>query len=175
MRASAWHVLLILGFFSLPTACVRAGPERGGSFPAKDQVLIDASALNGQVVSLTALRGKAVLLSFWATWCRACQEEFPHLQALSNRFESKGLVVIGVNVDDQANGDLVRRFVSDFALTLPVWLAPAAMDATGPGIVGLPTSILIDRSGRERWRHAGLLDPRASGVLQAISEVLRSE
>jgi cytochrome c biogenesis protein CcmG/thiol:disulfide interchange protein DsbE len=139
-----------------------------------DQLIVSGMSLDGRPVSLNQLQGRAILLNFWATWCGACQEEFPFLEELYSRFRGNGLVVIGVNVDDSTNMGQVTRFVSDFEITFPVWLAPAAMEApTLESVIGLPTTVIIDRSGRETWRHSGILDRHSQGVIEAIYSALR--
>jgi len=102
--------------------------------------------LEGQTVTLSALRGQVVFLNFWATWCPPCREEMPSIERLHRAFKDQGLVVLAVDVDEGAG--VVARFVKDFRLSFPVLLDTGSAVTPRYGVVGLPTTILVDRRGR---------------------------
>ncbi len=100
---------------------------------------------DGQTVSLTDFKGKPVLLNFWATWCPPCRAETPDLQATHREIGDK-LTIIGVNMTSQDGGD-VTAFMREFGVTYPVVLDSNGDAARAYNILGLPTSVFIDRNG----------------------------
>jgi len=122
--------------------------------------------LNGQPLTLSSLRGKVVLLDFWATWCVPCREETPHLVDLQNKYGAQGLQIIGISMDDTA--DPVRDFYQKFKMNYPVVMGDAKTGELYGGVLGLPIAFIIDREGRITSRHIGATAP---GVFDA--EVLK--
>jgi thiol-disulfide isomerase/thioredoxin len=108
--------------------------------------------------ALEGHKGKVVLVNFWATWCPPCVEEFPDLVKLQNRYRSRGLVVLGVSLDDPADGAKVKAFVARQQTRFPVLMArsgdPAvlvsAVDRRWNGTV--PTTYLFDTAGKQVGR-----------------------
>jgi peroxiredoxin len=114
--------------------------------------------VGGREVSLREFRGKVVLINFWATWCVPCRVEIPQLVALHGKYQARGLVVLGVSVDDPASG--VAAFVAAHRMTYPVLLGAGHRDfleAFGPP-AGFPASFLISRDGRVCLRHVGVVE-----------------
>jgi peroxiredoxin len=101
--------------------------------------------LNGKTWTLKDLRGKVVLLNFWATWCPPCRKEMPDLEALYRRFEPQGLVILGVSDDDS---DKVRAFVQKQGTTYPVLLDPGSKVNQLLHINGIPKTFVYDRDGK---------------------------
>ena len=130
------------------------------------------TSLDGDPVVLSAWRGKVVLLNFWASWCEPCVSEFPALSALaSSDAAGRGLVVVGVNYKESARS--IREFQARHAGNFPVFL-----DKTGDALRQwtrgmLPTTILIDRDGRARWRITGELDTADPAFLRRLEQLLR--
>ncbi len=112
--------------------------------------------LGGDRMRLADQRGKVLLVDFWATWCRPCQASTPILVRLANRYRARGLVVMGVNVDEGAP-DMVGPFMRHFGVTYPV-LYDDGQVQSAYAIRALPTAVLIDRQGRIRHVHTGLAD-----------------
>ena len=106
-----------------------------------DFTLVD---LAGKAWRLSELRGKIVLVNFWATWCPPCRKEMPDLEAVYNRFKGKGLVILAISDDDP---DKVRRFVAEMHFTYPVLLDPGSGANQRFEIEGIPKSFVYDRSG----------------------------
>ena len=104
-------------------------------------------ALAGGEVDLAALRGKVVVVNFWATWCPPCVEEMPSLERLHRALAPEGLAVITISPDeDEAE---LRRFVSERSLTLPVLRDPGGRVAAGAyRTTGYPETFVLDREGR---------------------------
>jgi peroxiredoxin len=103
------------------------------------------SGLDGRPVSLAALRGRVVLLNFWASWCLECRPEMPALERLHRQFGPSGLAVVGINARESRES--VRRFAAELGVTFPLGLDPAGLVQSNYGVVGLPTTILIARNG----------------------------
>ncbi len=111
--------------------------------PAPDFAL---PTLDGQIVRLSDFKGKPVLLNFWATWCGPCRAEFPDFQKASVD-NADTLVIIGINNTSTDQKDQVPAFLEEFRVTYPIVLDETGETAKAYGILGLPTSIFIDRNG----------------------------
>jgi peroxiredoxin len=104
--------------------------------------------LDGNEIKLSDLRGKTVLINLWASWCPPCRYEMPGIQAAYEKFNSKGLVVLGINFTAQDNLQDVRDFVTELKLTFPILLDESGDVSAGLyGMRGLPTSYFIDTQG----------------------------
>lgn len=118
--------------------------------PAPDFALHD---LNGHALRLDALRGKVVLLDFWASWCAPCQLEMPILNAWQRQYGPRGLAVVGISMDDDAT--TAKRIVSRLHVEYPVAMGSAHLGLRYGGVLGLPLVFLIDRDGVVRTRFQG--------------------
>ena len=123
--------------------------------PAADFTLPD---LQGKSLKLSSLRGKTVLLDFWATWCGPCIEDIPSLNALQAKYEGKGFTVVAISIDD-ANSKEVAAFAREHQIAYPVLLT-GGQDKIPDGyaVFGLPTAYLIDPSGVVRRKYFGPKD-----------------
>ena len=122
--------------------------------------------ISGREWDLEDLRGKVVVLNFWASWCAPCVDEIPVLNKLA---DSAGLVVLGVNYKESMAA--IQRFSKDHPMGFPI-LRDRTGDAFKQWSSGvMPTTVLIDKDGRARWRIAGELsesDPRFRKVLDEL-------
>jgi thiol-disulfide isomerase/thioredoxin len=100
-----------------------------------------------------SLKGKVVLVDFWASWCAPCRESFPALEDLHKRLAAKGVVVIGVSVDE-VRGEM-ERFLKKNPVTFTVLRDAKQRLVARAGVPTMPTSLLVDRTGRVRFIHAG--------------------
>jgi len=101
--------------------------------------------LSGKTWTLSSLRGKVVLINFWATWCPPCRKEIPDLQALHERFESKGLVIVGISDEEAAK---VAHFIHERKLTFPILLDPDRKANDAFVVYGIPKTFVYDRDGK---------------------------
>jgi cytochrome c biogenesis protein CcmG/thiol:disulfide interchange protein DsbE len=115
------------------------------------------TAIDGKTISLAELRGKAVLLNFWATWCGPCQAEIPDLIELQQRYRDR-LQIVGLTVDEDDAG-VVRQYVAESRINYPVVMTPAELRLKYGGIAALPTSFVLDTQGRVVQKHEGLRNP----------------
>jgi cytochrome c biogenesis protein CcmG/thiol:disulfide interchange protein DsbE len=108
--------------------------------------------LNGEgQLRLSSLRGKAVVLNFWASWCVPCKQEAPLLETATKQYRSAGLVVVGVDAQDFRSD--ARRFVRRFRLTYPVVRDDGTSTLTHYDVNGFPETWFIDRSGHLVGEH----------------------
>jgi len=101
--------------------------------------------INGMKWNLRQLRGKVVLVNFWATWCPPCRKELPDLEALYRRFGSRGFVILAISDEDLAK---VKPFVAQQKLSYPVLLDPGRKVNEMFDVVGIPKSFVYDREGK---------------------------
>jgi peroxiredoxin len=115
----------------------------------------DTRLLDGKSLPAAALKGKAVLVVFWATWCPSCQRELPELQKLYEKYRSRGFEILALSVD--ADAFTVEEFWKDHDYGFPVAMrAPQHARAFG-GIRATPTLFILDRQGVLRMAHIGAL------------------
>jgi cytochrome c biogenesis protein CcmG/thiol:disulfide interchange protein DsbE len=110
--------------------------------------------LDGKLISTADLRGKVVLVSFWATWCPPCREEIPMLIDLANRYKDR-LQVIGISEDDAPASD-VRAFAKRAGINYPILMGGDKMSAEYGGVPALPTLFVVNPDGRIVQKHVGV-------------------
>jgi cytochrome c biogenesis protein CcmG/thiol:disulfide interchange protein DsbE len=110
----------------------------------------------GAPVSLESLRGKVVLLNFWASWCvPACYDEAPALESTWREYKDKGVVIVGVDIQDRE--EAARKFIAQFGHSFPNAPDPGGKVAVDYGVYGVPETFFIDRKGRVRFKQVGAL------------------
>src|SRR6266581_5424081 len=157
------NVAVVLATVALLGLLGMAGrpPLVGG--PAPEIALKD---LQGHEVKLSDLRGKTVLLNFWATWCKPCKEEMPAMQASYDKLRNQGFVVLAVN--ELEDVEKVAEHIKTHGHTFLVVMDHNNGVANRYGVVGLPASFLIDRQGIVREHIFGNLLTE-----QRIAELVR--
>jgi peroxiredoxin len=146
-------VLLAAGALWVVFGAERPAPAVGEGHPAPDFTL---PVLDGPEQSLSALRGRVVLLNFWATWCKPCEEEMPAMQRLHASLAGDDFALLAVSVDD--GDEEVRAFRDRLALTFPILRDPEKRASGAYQTFRFPESWLIDRNGVVVARYIG---PRA--------------
>ena len=116
--------------------------------------------LDGRAIATADLRGKVVLVNFWATWCPPCRAEIPDLVALQSKYGDR-LQIIGVS-QDEGSVEVVRRYAAEQRMNYPIVMMTPELEQAFPGIRALPTSFVIDREGRIVQRHVGMLNARVT-------------
>jgi len=127
---------------------------------------------DSRTISLDSLRGKVVLLNFWATWCQECRPEMPMFERLHREFTKQGLSVVGINAREGTQA--IREYAKELRLTFPLVLDPKGEINAAYGIIGLPATFLIGRDGRAVARTVGPRDWQ-SAPAKAIIQALLSE
>ena len=106
---------------------------------------IVGATLDGATFDLTSLRGRPVLVNFWASWCGPCRDEFPLFQDQLAKHEAEGLAIVGVMYKDEA--DLAQGFATEFGVSWPTVVDPTGSLAAAYRVVAPPQSYFIDRGG----------------------------
>ncbi len=118
------------------------------------------TTFGGEALSLEALRGRVVVVNFWASWCYpACYEEAPALERGWQAYRERGVTFVGVDIQDKP--EAAAKFIQDFRLTFPN--APDSRGAVSVdyGVYGVPETFFIDRQGRIRAKHVGAVTDQA--------------
>jgi peroxiredoxin len=139
-------------------ALVTAGVALAGVQKGQRAPEFSLPSLKGSNVALSQLRGKVVLVDFWAQWCEPCKKELPQLDRLSKEYAAKGVVVLAVNIDKQR--DNAERMVKQLGLTLDVLLDPAGSVAGSYDLPKMPTSFVVDKKGIVRYVNEGFDGPK---------------
>jgi thiol-disulfide isomerase/thioredoxin len=166
--AGGWVAARAKRSVAASTASTSASPSVIHEVPAGQKITVrlfkdpsPAPALtmrdvDGKSISAESLRGKVVLVNFWATWCPPCRAEIPDLVALQARYGDR-LQVIGVS-QDEGPIDGVRRFAAEQHMNYPIVMTTPEIEKAFPGISALPTSFVIDRDHRIVQKHVGMLN-----------------
>ena len=133
-----------------PTQQAFAAGEIGSRLPD-----FSVTDLRGRPLSSAELRGKIVLVDFWATWCQPCKKEMPGYQQLLARYGARGLVVIGFKFETMPDVEDPVHFARKLGVRYPLAVATDGLKQKFGGIEGLPTTMLYDREGILRWKIVG--------------------
>lgn len=163
-------VLVLAGCSSPPASSSQAkahhivAGEIGSRLPD-----FSAKDLSGGQVSSADLRGKVVLIDFWATWCQPCAKEMPGYQRLLDKYGSRGFVVVGVKATMMHDREDPMRFMKRLGVRYPSVVATESLTREFGGIEGLPTTFLYDREGVLRDKVIGFeYTATFEGALKAL-------
>lgn len=120
---------------------------------------------------LASLKGKVVLLDFWASWCEPCRRSFPWMSELQKQHGADGLVIVAINVDQERQ--LAAQFLTATPAGFRIEYDPEGVLATQYSVAAMPTSFLIDRTGRVREQHHGFKEAQRSAREQVIAKLLK--
>lgn len=180
MSRTLTRLMAVVGLaFALPSFA--AAQEMGMAPPPPLPAGVHAPAfttktLQGRPLSLQSLRGKVVLLDYWATWCGPCQMATPTLEGLHRQFGRRGLAVVGLSMDDPTTVAMVQPFIKHFGITYTVSAEPRlnGRAAAAYRVNGIPSQYLIDRKGIVRWSQAGY-SPQEGQELRVLIQKLLAE
>jgi len=114
---------------------------------------VTVSQLNGQTIDLQSLRGKVVLINYWATWCPYCRHEMPAMEKFYADYKGRGFEILAVSIDD--NPAKVVEFMREEGYHFPAAMSNPALDDVIGKVSTVPTSFLIDKQGRVRKKISG--------------------
>ncbi|MBF0272121.1 MAG: TlpA family protein disulfide reductase [Magnetococcales bacterium] len=117
---------------------------------------------DGKTMRLSDLKGKVVLINFWATWCPPCLEEIPALVQLQTQYADRGLVVVGIDYMEKADAKRLNQFIDEQGINYPVVMGELktlqGVAKILGGVFALPVTKVLDRSGKVAASHIGGLD-----------------
>lgn len=172
MKRIAYLLALVLLVSS--TACSRrdsgTAPNSTAPVVQKPAPDVTVTALNGSSVKLSDLKGKVVLLNFWATWCPPCREEIPSMMQLNRAMTGKPFQMVAVSVDEGGR-PAIEEYFRTSRNELPAYTDPGGTAAKIYGITGVPETFVIDRNGVIVKKVIGALDwngPEAIAYLEGL-------
>ena len=119
-----------------------------------------ATAVDGSVVELAKLKGKVVVVNYWATWCGPCRQEIPGFVEVYKEYKAKGLEIVGVSLDD--NGwEAVKPYLAKISIPYPVVLPDEVLTSSYGSIQAIPTTFFVDKKGNIVDKHVGYMDKAA--------------
>ncbi|AOY90362.1 hypothetical protein BKP64_17720 [Marinobacter salinus] len=124
-------------------------------------------------VSLADLRGKVVLLDFWASWCGPCRESFPWMNSMQAKYRNQGFEVVAVNLDQES--EAAAEFLAKIPAAFTVAYDPEGQTPQAYEVMGMPSAYLIDREGRIHSQHIGFHNDRKDNYEAEIRSLLRAE
>ncbi len=138
--------------------------------PGQPPPPVQLNDLQGQPVSLEGLRGKLVLVDFWASWCVPCRAELPRLVVLQKQHAEAGLVVLAVNVDERAKDR--DKYLSKHPLELTILDDSAQATVASYQVEKMPTSVLVGRDGNIAAVHYGYTDEQYEELERQVASLL---
>jgi len=150
-----------------------AAGRTGVSQPAPDAPAVELRGPEGETVRLADFKGKVVLVDFWASWCAPCQASFPMLDRLYRQRHSDGLEVLAINVDEERQA--AEAFLAKRPHAMPVFFDPKGHAPEAFRVEGMPSSYLLDRRGRIRFKHVGYTSSVGAAYEREVDALLAEE
>lgn len=149
------------------------GPVLGSSSDLIGQTAPDftRTSSTGDEVRLADLRGKVVMLYFWASWCGPCRQEMPLLDAMHQRYSNAGFMLFGVNVEEDSTD--AKKLLKDLGVRFPILFDPESEASSLFGIDAMPTTVLIDKKGRIRYVSRGYKPGDENKYRDQIRELIK--
>jgi thiol-disulfide isomerase/thioredoxin len=142
-----------LVFCLILAASVLRAEDAFKPFPMPAWTLKD---VEGNPVASAELKGKVVVLDFWATWCGPCRSEIPGYIELQKKYRDAGLVIVGVSLD-QDGAETVKKFVSEAGINYRIVMGDGHITEAFGGVDAIPTTFIIDRGGTVQFRKVGAM------------------
>ncbi|MGD1074666.1 MAG: TlpA disulfide reductase family protein [Thermodesulfovibrionales bacterium] len=156
-------------FLAVSCAKEKSAGVQEGKGPSPDFTLRD---VQGGKVSLSGLRGRVVLLEFWATWCPPCRESIPELNEIFKKYKDRGLAVLGISMDSDGDASAtVSSFMKEQPMLYPVVIDDGKV-STQYGVTSIPSLFLIDKNGNVVKRFSGFMPGLAESLSNDIERLL---
>ena len=152
LTTGAKGILLAFGLACFPLAAQTCSADAKAA-----DLNLKFKDVTGKSVTLSAYKGKVIVLDFWATWCPPCRKEIPGLISLYDTYRARGLMVVGISMDDSKSD--VRRFAKKIGVNYPILMGYGRSDlepAFGP--LPLPNSFVISRDAKICFKHEGMTE-----------------
>lgn len=175
-RRILFSIILLLGIAWMVFSADKKGSSTSGQIPAPQTGFLapdfELETTSGELVKLSDLRGQAVLVNLWATWCPPCRAEMQTLETVYEEYEDQGFTILAVNMTYQDEAAKVMPFVEAQGLTYPILLDKAGEMANAYQLKSLPSSFFINRDGTIGEVIIG--GPMAEALLRTrIEEILK--
>ena len=154
--------VLMLCALAGPLAAAERAPRMAPSFTLRT---------GSTSVSLDSLRGRVVLVDFWASWCGPCHRSFPWMAAMHKKYADQGLAIVAINLDKTQ--EAAASFLAELPAPFTVAYDPSGKTASAYHVEGMPTSVLVGRDGRILSTHIGFEPAKAAAFETLIQEALR--
>ena len=169
-RATRVAAVLLAPFMGA-TAPAVAGVQPlavGSAAPAFQLPALDGKGLP---LSVTALRGKVVLLNFWASWCGPCRKEMPILEQINRQYGKRGVVVVGVNVEPDRSAALA--WLKETPVGFPILSDADSKTSAAYHVEGMPNTVILDRKGNVRYVHRSYVPGTEDEYLDQVRQLIR--
>jgi peroxiredoxin len=175
-RRILYSIILILGFVWILASADRMGNSTTGQIPAPQRGFLapdfELQTMAGDTVKLSDLRGQAVLVNLWATWCPPCRAEMQTIESVYNAYKDQGFTVLAVNMTYQDDRQAILPFINGQGLTYPILLDETGEASNAYQLKSLPSSYFIGRDGTINEVVIG--GPMAEALLRTrIEEILK--
>lgn len=127
--------------------------------------------LDGKEVKLSSLKGKVVLVNFWATWCPPCKEEIPSMMKLNKSLEGKPFQMLAISIDEGGK-DSVEKYFKSSGMQLPAYLDSDGAISQSYGATGVPETFIVDRNGLIQKKIVGGMDWSSPEVLSYMNDLM---
>jgi peroxiredoxin len=163
LRRLAVVAALLAAPFAAQAGTVTSGKDAAPAF--------ELAAMKGGKDSLAQYKGQVVMINFWATWCGPCRAEMPKLEAVYKRYKARGFTMIGVNVEPNSAGAV--KWLEQTPVTFPILFDTDSKVSKLYQVVGMPSTVIVDKQGRLRWVHRGYKPDDENEYLDQIGKLLR--
>jgi thiol-disulfide isomerase/thioredoxin len=127
----------------------------------------------GGDLSLDKLKGRVVMINFWASWCGPCRQEFPALDQIYAKYKPMGFEMVAINVESEKSD--AERFLEKVPVSFPILFDPDNRVSGDYGVSAMPTTFLVDRQGRVRWQHRAYKPGDEAKYIEQIRAALREK
>ena len=175
-RTYAYILILLIGLAWIFVSADKAGTSTSGLIPAPQQGFLapdfELQTTTGETIKLSDLRGQAVLVNLWATWCPPCRAEMPAIERVYNEYKEDGFIVLAINMTYQDTPANIEPFIDEYGLTFPILLDTNNSVGSAYQLRSLPSSFFVDRDGMISEVVIG--GPMAEALLRTrVEEILK--
>jgi peroxiredoxin len=146
-------------------------PALAGSGTISPAPAFTLAARGGQDVSLAQYRGQVVMINFWASWCGPCRQEMPLLESIYKKYNKMGFTMLGVNVEPDSNA--ANEWLKATPVSFPILCDRDSKVSKLYDVAGMPSTVIIDRSGKVRVLHRGYKPGDENEYLDSIRSLIR--